>query len=66
VTLFSGTLVLVLGVPTLLAPHDFVGQLRRTAVPFVPTGILTGLGWIALLSAIERAEVTVVSPLFST
>lgn len=41
-------------------------RLRATAVPFAGSGIVTGLGQVALFEALDRGRVTVIAPLVGT
>lgn len=43
-----------------------LAAVRRAAVPFVPAGILLGAAYAALLEALTRGRVTIVTPLYAT
>jgi len=43
-----------------------LAAVRKAAVPFVPAGILLGAAYAALLEALTRGRVTVVTPLYAT
>jgi len=43
-----------------------VGKIGRAVVPFLPAGLLMGLVYITLVSALDRGRVTVVAPLNGT
>jgi drug/metabolite transporter (DMT)-like permease len=43
-----------------------LSQVRQAFRPFVPAGVLLGLAYVALLEALTRGRVTIVTPLYAT
>jgi len=58
--------VLLLAYLLLTRRRAAFAAVRRAAVPFVPAGILLGSAYAALLEALTRGRVTVVTPLYAT
>ncbi len=65
-TLLSGAALMTLYVLALRDPADLGRSLRRSLVPFAPSGLIWGLSYVALFEAFYRGRVSVVSPLVAT
>jgi drug/metabolite transporter (DMT)-like permease len=62
----AGASVLLLVYLLLTRGGKAVTSIRRAALPFLPAGLLIGAAYAALLEALTRGRVTVVTPLYAT
>jgi drug/metabolite transporter (DMT)-like permease len=62
----AGAAVLMLAYLLVTRRSATPAAVRRAFAPFVPAGILVGLAYAALLDALSRGRVTIVTPLYAT
>jgi len=62
----AGAVVLILAYLLLTRRRRTFASIRRAVVPFLPAGVLIAVAYMALLEALNRGRVTVVTPLYAS
>jgi drug/metabolite transporter (DMT)-like permease len=62
----AGAALLLLAYLLVVRRRRALGDIRRALGPFLPAGLLLGVAYAALLEALTRGRVTVVTPLYAT